>query len=97
MVETEDSVALLPKASAEVRCRVTRLQKAAYGVGHVMNDICAAMWFSYTLLFFHVVLAMPPVLAGTMLLIGKWNKIVPKKHTKVPTLKKYLSTDRSCF
>ncbi|XP_067004421.2 major facilitator superfamily domain-containing protein 12 [Anabrus simplex] len=45
--------------------------KASYGVGHVFNDVCAALWFSYTLLFLQVVLGMPPVLAGTMLLIGQ--------------------------
>ncbi|KAK7872426.1 hypothetical protein R5R35_007030 [Gryllus longicercus] len=43
----------------------------AYGLGHVFNDVCAAMWFSYTLLFLQVVLGMPPILAGSMLLIGQ--------------------------
>jgi len=27
----------------------------AYGFGHVLNDVCAAMWFSYLLVFFHFV------------------------------------------
>lgn len=65
----DDTAALLPNP-VMIRYRLGKFQKAAYGVGHVMNDICAAMWFSYTLLFLNVVLEMPPVLAGSMLLIG---------------------------
>ncbi|XP_069678497.1 major facilitator superfamily domain-containing protein 12-like [Periplaneta americana] len=45
--------------------------RAAYGLGHIFNDISAAMWFSYTLLFLQMVLGMHPTLAGTMLLIGQ--------------------------
>ena len=26
-----------------------------YGVGHIFNDICASMWFTYLLLFFQKV------------------------------------------
>ncbi len=28
---------------------------AGYGVGHVLNDLCASMWFTYLLLFYHKV------------------------------------------
>ncbi|KAJ9581336.1 hypothetical protein L9F63_023484, partial [Diploptera punctata] len=45
--------------------------KAAYGLGHVFNDISAAMWFSYTLLFLQTVIGMEPALSGAMLLIGQ--------------------------
>ncbi|XP_046399151.1 major facilitator superfamily domain-containing protein 12-like [Ischnura elegans] len=45
--------------------------KAAYGVGHILNDICASMWFSYTLLFFHAVLGMDGKVAGALLLLGQ--------------------------
>lgn len=73
---TEDTVRLLPRKRTmsekedETKRRLSLTQRAAYGVGHIMNDVCAAMWFSYTLLFFQVVLGMPPALAGLMLLIG---------------------------
>jgi len=30
-------------------------QKLSYGVGHVLNDLCASMWFSYLLVFLHEV------------------------------------------
>ena len=49
------------------------LLKAAYGLGHVLNDISAAMWFSYTLLFLQTVIGMEPALSGVMLLIGEFN------------------------
>ncbi|RZF43020.1 hypothetical protein LSTR_LSTR017185 [Laodelphax striatellus] len=47
------------------------LQKIAYGVGHVYNDICAAVWFSYALIYFQLVAETGPILAGTMLFIGQ--------------------------
>ena len=46
-------------------------QRLAYGVGHVLNDICASMWFTYLLVYFHLVLKFSPVAAGTILLIGQ--------------------------
>ncbi|PSN57470.1 hypothetical protein C0J52_08022 [Blattella germanica] len=45
--------------------------KAAYGLGHIFNDISAAMWFSYTLLFLQTVLGMEAALSGAMLLTGQ--------------------------
>ncbi|KAJ2947918.1 hypothetical protein O0L34_g9709 [Tuta absoluta] len=46
-------------------------QNALFGLGHVFNDLCAAMWFSYVMLFFQAVLDMKASLAGTMLLLGQ--------------------------
>lgn len=45
--------------------------KLAYGVGHVLNDICASMWFTYLLVYFHLVLGFNATLAGIVLLIGQ--------------------------
>ena len=45
--------------------------KLAYGVGHVLNDICASMWFTYLLVFFHYVMGFDPFLSGVILLIGQ--------------------------
>ncbi|XP_071438639.1 major facilitator superfamily domain-containing protein 12-like [Hetaerina americana] len=47
------------------------LLKASYGVGHVLNDICASMWFTYLLVFFHLVLQFDSALSGIVLLIGQ--------------------------
>jgi hypothetical protein len=32
--------------------QLTTLQIIGYGTGHIFNDICASMWFTYFLLFF---------------------------------------------
>lgn len=50
---------------------LTRKQKLAYGIGHVLNDICASMWFTYLIVFFHFVLGFSASLSGVVLLIGQ--------------------------
>lgn len=45
-------------------------QRAAYGLGHVFNDITAAIWFSYTMVFMQDVVGMPPTMAGLLLFFG---------------------------
>lgn len=42
-----------------------------YGVGHVLNDLCASMWFTYLLIYFLYVLQFNDVLAGAALMIGQ--------------------------
>ncbi|KAG8298532.1 Major facilitator super domain-containing protein 12 [Homalodisca vitripennis] len=44
-------------------------QKLAYGLGHFYNDICAAIWFTYALIFLQLVAEMGPVNAGFLLFI----------------------------
>lgn len=56
---------------------LTLAQKAAYGVGHVLNDICAALWFSYTLLFMQLVLKIPATTSGALLLVGQCDAARP--------------------
>ncbi|KAG8039167.1 hypothetical protein G9C98_003474 [Cotesia typhae] len=55
----------------EIVQRLSRKQKWAYGVGHVLNDVCASMWFTYLIVFFHFVLGFDPILSGVVLLIGQ--------------------------
>jgi len=43
----------------------------SYAVGHVYNDICASMWFSYLLIFYENVCLFSPVAASNLLLIGQ--------------------------
>lgn len=45
--------------------------RLAYGIGHVLNDICASMWFTYLLVFFNLVLQFDSSLAGVVLLVGQ--------------------------
>ena len=43
----------------------------SYGIGHVLNDLCASMWFSYLLIFFHKVVIFNNIDAGIFLLVGQ--------------------------
>lgn len=45
--------------------------KLAFGIGHVLNDICASIWFTYLLVFFHLILGFDATVAGVILLIGQ--------------------------
>lgn len=57
--------------STQPREKLPLLQRFAYGVGHIFNDMCASMWFTYFILFCHVVLELPNVYAGLLVLIGQ--------------------------
>ena len=46
-------------------------QKLGYGLGHVLNDLCASMWFTYLLLFFHKVLQFGNFNSGVILTSGQ--------------------------
>ena len=59
------------KMTVEEITKVPALTKFGYATGHVMNDMCAAMWFTYTLLFFEKVLGINKDSAGTIMLIGQ--------------------------
>lgn len=50
-----------------------RLQ-LAFGVGHVLNDICSSIWFSYLLIYLNLVLEFDSWQAGFLLLVGQVNK-----------------------
>ncbi|KAG6452409.1 hypothetical protein O3G_MSEX007612 [Manduca sexta] len=42
-----------------------------YGIGHILNDVCASLWFTYFLVFFHLVLEFTASQSGTLMLIGQ--------------------------
>ncbi|CAL4068090.1 unnamed protein product, partial [Meganyctiphanes norvegica] len=45
--------------------------KLAYGLGHFYNDLCAAMWFTYLLIFYDKALQFSGVTAGAVMLAGQ--------------------------
>lgn len=47
------------------------LRRLSYAVGHFLNDLCASMWFTYLLVFYHSVLGFQNAFAGVLLLIGQ--------------------------
>ncbi|KAE8631339.1 hypothetical protein XENTR_v10001158 [Xenopus tropicalis] len=46
-------------------------QRLSYATGHFLNDLCASMWFTYFLVYFHSVLGFDSFYAGILLLIGQ--------------------------
>ena len=51
--------------------RIAKTKKLGYGLGHILNDLCASIWFTYLLLFFHKVLEFKSSYAGIILLVGQ--------------------------
>uniref|UniRef100_A0A8C4DBC8 Major facilitator superfamily domain-containing protein 12 n=1 Tax=Dicentrarchus labrax TaxID=13489 RepID=A0A8C4DBC8_DICLA len=47
------------------------LRRLSYAVGHFLNDLCASMWFTYLLVFYHSVLGFQNEYAGVLLLVGQ--------------------------
>lgn len=60
--------------------KISTPTKIAYALGHIFNDLTAAMWFSYTLIYFQRVALLEPIVAGALLLLGKKKK---KKNEKI--------------
>ncbi|MEQ2196918.1 hypothetical protein XENOCAPTIV_017988, partial [Xenoophorus captivus] len=42
------------------------VRRLSYAVGHFLNDLCASMWFTYLLVFYHSVLGFHNTNAGTL-------------------------------
>ncbi|VDP45706.1 unnamed protein product [Schistosoma curassoni] len=45
--------------------------RLSYAVGHVLNDLCASVWFTYTLVFFKFGIGIPTSMAGLIILVGQ--------------------------
>lgn len=58
-----------------VQSKISRSTKFSYALAHVFNDLAAAMWFSYTLLFLQRVSLLQPVVAGALMLLGKFHLV----------------------
>lgn len=55
----------------QMRSTLTFFEKIGYGLGHVYNDLCAGVWFSYTILFMQNALGMAGAVAGTLVMVGQ--------------------------
>ena len=51
--------------------RLSLSQRAALSVGHVLNDLCSAVWFTYLLIYMQYVRQLSGSLAGLTLLVGQ--------------------------
>ncbi|XP_072560556.1 major facilitator superfamily domain-containing protein 12 [Paramormyrops kingsleyae] len=56
---------------AETQRSLSAFGRLSYAVGHFLNDLCASMWFTYLLVYYHSVLGFQNSLAGVLLLSGQ--------------------------
>ncbi|CAH0548088.1 unnamed protein product [Brassicogethes aeneus] len=62
---------LISDEYTEVYRRLPFALQLSYGVGHVLNDVCASMWFTYLIVFFRYVLNFSNWQTGFLLLVGQ--------------------------
>ncbi|CAD7094095.1 unnamed protein product [Hermetia illucens] len=55
----------------DMKSTLSFFQKFGFGLGHVYNDLCAGVWFSYTLLFMQSVRGLPAVETGALIMLGQ--------------------------
>lgn len=55
----------------QTRSSLSALNKLGFGLGHIYNDLCAGVWFSYTLLFMQGALLLPGPEAGALMMLGQ--------------------------
>lgn len=58
-------------STVSIRQPLSLRLKICYGVGHILNDLCASMWFTYLLLYLHKVARFTSVMAGGLMLVGQ--------------------------
>lgn len=56
---------------SDVQRSLPVFRRLSYAVGHFLNDLCASMWFTYLLVFYHSVLGLRNTYAGVLLLVGQ--------------------------
>lgn len=52
---------------SDVQRSLPVFRRLSYAVGHFLNDLCASMWFTYLLVFYHSVLGLRNTYAGVFL------------------------------
>lgn len=61
-----------PQSTASTSCSsLSGWSKFGFGLGHVYNDLCAGIWFSYTLLFLQNAIMIPGPQAGALIMLGQ--------------------------
>lgn len=70
MSKSEEKLATSDHENTESESTLNIIAKVGYGFGHVFNDLCATVWFSYMLLFLKYVLVMP-LEAGSYMMLGQ--------------------------
>lgn len=60
-----------PHLEDNQKSTLTLIQKCGFGFGHIFNDLCAGIWFSYTLLFLQKAIQIKSSEAGALVMLGQ--------------------------
>jgi Na+/melibiose symporter-like transporter len=50
---------------------LTSFQRSSFSIGHILNDMCASLWFTYLLVYLETTLHLSPTNAGIVMLSGQ--------------------------
>ena len=53
---------------------LSKAEIGAYSVGHVLNDLCAACWFTYLLVFLQSAVGLSHSAAGVVMFVGQVSR-----------------------
>lgn len=66
-----NSTSTIQSATDQMTSTLPLMTKIGFGLGHIYNDLCAGVWFSYTLLFMQKALLIPGPEAGAFMMLGQ--------------------------
>jgi len=61
--------------SRSVPANLNYMQRIVIGSGHILNDLCASLWFSYLLLYLEKVVGFSSTNSAALLLLGQVREI----------------------
>lgn len=70
-IVTQSDVELPSSGRNLQRKRLALSQRLAFSIGHIFNDLCSAIWFTYLLVYFQDIRGFSPTYAGLPMLIGQ--------------------------
>lgn len=65
------STSTIQSTTDQMVSTISTWSKIGFGFGHIFNDLCAGVWFSYLLLFMKGALRMPGTESGAMMMLGQ--------------------------
>lgn len=54
---------------------LTKQQKFSFGLGHVINDVSSALWFSYALIFLQIIVNLQPTVSASLFFVGETYEV----------------------
>lgn len=73
----------VPVRSQSKETDLSRVEIAAFSVGHVLNDLCAACWFTYLLVFLQSAVGLSHSAAGVVMFVGQASGTRVGSHSDI--------------